>query len=185
MSLELNKEQIYEIKKFMAFVLRHKPFFYHIKLDGDGYASMDSVIRAIIKNKKITITQEQLVEICKRHSGGIFVTKDNKIKAREGHTVTLSMNIPEGFEESKEVPQTLYCLLERSLVGKILLDGGLTLPDAKTVLTKTEPKPMETAKLVVIHAAKAAKEQTKFYTNPITGTYYVRFIAARYLSVHV
>jgi RNA:NAD 2'-phosphotransferase (TPT1/KptA family) len=185
MDMTLTKEQIYDIKKFMAFVLRHKPFFYHVKLDGEGYAPIEAVLRAISKNKKIEVTQEQLVEICKRHSGGIFLVKDDKIKAREGHTVTLSMNIPEGFEESKDVPQTLYCLLDRALVGKIMVDGGLTLPDTKVTLSPTEPKPIENAKLVTIHAKKALKELTKFYANSKAGTYYARFIAARYLSVHV
>ena len=185
MDINLTKEQIYEVKKFMAFVLRHKPFFYRIKLDGDGYAPMNSVIRALAKNKKIAVTQEQIVEICKRHSGGIFMVKDDRVKAREGHTVTLSMHIPEGYSESKETPQTLYCLLERSVVSKILLDGGLNLPDAKTALSRVEPKPAEGFKVVTIDGHKAQKDLTKFYVNPTTDTYYARFIAARYLSVHV
>jgi len=185
MDINLTKEQIFEIKKFMAFVLRHKPFFYRIKLDGEGYAPMDSVIRALAKNKKISVTQEQMVEICKRHAGGIFMVKDNKVKARDGHTVTLSMHIPAGYVETKELPKTLYCFLERSAVSKIMLDGGLNLPDANTALFKVEPKPAEGGKIVAIDCHKAIKELTKFYVNPTTDTYYARFVAARYISVYV
>lgn len=182
--MELTKEQLYEIKKFMAFVLRHKPYFYHIKLDAEGYASQSSIVKAIAKNKKIVITQEQLVEICKRLAGGIFVIKDDKVKARDGHTVTLNMTIPDGFVESKDVPNSLFCLLDKTEIGKIMLNGGISFGDVKALMTKSQSA-AEGKSIVTVNANKAKSDAVKFYHNPKTDTYYARHIAARYLSVHV
>ncbi len=184
MAIELTKEQLFEIKKFMAFVLRHKPYFYNVKLDSEGYALQRVIVRAIAKNKKISITQEQLVEICKRHSGGIFLVKDDKVKARDGHTVTLNMAIPSGFAVCQDVPNTLFCLLDRAEVGKILVNDGISFGDAKVTMTKTQTN-AEGKSVVTIHSSKAKSDSVKFYHNPNTDEYYARHIAARYLSVHV
>ncbi len=184
MPMELTKEQLFEIKKFMAFVLRHKPYFYHIKLDAEGYAPQSAVIKAISNHKKIDITQEQLVEICKRLSGGIFIVKDDKVKARDGHTVTLNMNIPKGFVETAEVPNALFVLLDKTEVGKILVNDGISLGDIGAVLTKTQTT-ADGKSVVTVNSHKAKSAAVKFYHDPSTDTYYARHIAARYLSVHV
>ena len=182
--MTLTKEQIYDIKKFLAFVLRHKPYLYHIKLDVDGFATKTSLIRAIAKSKKINLTTEDLVEICKRHSGGIFVIKDDKIKARAGHTLTLNMNLPEGYAECKDVPDILYFLLDKFEIGKIMISGGISLGDAKILITKSIVVSGDKTS-VIINARKAKSDSVKFYYNPSTDMYYVRHLASRYLSVHV
>lgn len=184
MDLGLTKEQIFDIKKFMAFVLRHKPYFYHVKLDSDGFAQQKAVLRAIAKNKKIVLTPEQLEEICKRHSGGIFVVSGTKVRARDGHTITLNMKVPDGYVETSTVPNRLFCSIAQEKVGGILLNGGLSLGDAQAILTKTE-QIEEGKRVVIINAHKAISGSIKFYHNPVTDTYYARHIAARYLSAHV
>lgn len=184
MNLDLTKEQILDIKKFMAFVLRHKPYFYHIKLDADGFAMQHVLVKAIEKNKKILINEEQLVEICKRHSGGIFIVKDNKIKAKDGHTVTLNMNIPDGYIETKDVPNILYCLLDQSDISKIMVNSGISFGDTKLFLTRVQTL-ADGKRVVTINAHKAKSDLVKFYHNPSMDTYYTKHISSKYLSVHV
>lgn len=185
MTLELTKEQIYDIKTFLAFVLRHKPHFYRVKLDGSGFADMDSIIKAISKNKKINISKEQLIEISKRYSGGIFVVQDDKIRARDGHTVILNMSIPDGYVEIADVPKILYMHMDKADVGKILSNNGVSLSGTNLCLVKESPAPSETKTIVSINTQKTKADSIKFYYNSGTGTYFARNIAARYISVHV
>jgi putative RNA 2'-phosphotransferase len=185
MPIELTKEQIYDIKSFMAFVLRHKPYFYRIKLDDDGFASLDSVLVAVRKNKKLDITKEQLIDIIKKFSGGIFLLQDNKVKARTGHTVIYNMKVPEDFVETTDVPSLLYFYIDKSEISKIVTEGGITLSGKDTyMISRSAPTPVGKTE-VTVSTGKARAALVKFYYHKEQDLYFTHHLPSKFVSVHV
>lgn len=183
MPTDLTKDQIYSIKSFMAFVLRHKPYFYRVKLDNDGFADIHAVLSAINRNKNLDINKDQLIDIVKRFSGGIFAIEGNKVKARSGHTVAYNMRIPEGFVEVTDIPNVLYCLVDKGLVSKIVSEGGIALSGQNVLLTREDPKPMTDKTKLTVHAQKAKAELVRFYAKE--DQFFVHHLPSKFLSIHV
>src|ERR1035437_6925115 len=113
MAVELKREHTKEetvedkyknICRFLAFVLRHKPQVAHLKLDESGFASLDKVLTAIEKRFKLKLTQIELTTVIKKYASNFFYVDKDKIKAKFGHTIILSMTIPVGYEKTKNVP---------------------------------------------------------------------------------
>lgn len=185
MPIDLTKEQTYEIKSFMAFVLRHKPYFYRIKLDDDGFASLDSVLSAVKKNKKLDVSKEQIIDIIKKFSGGIFLLQDDKVKARSGHTVIYNMRIPEGFALTMDVPNFLYCYIDKVDVPKIIGDGGLSFSGKEIYMIRTSaPTPTGKSEVTVL-ANKAKAEAVKFYHHKEQDLFFVHHLSSKCVSIHV
>jgi putative RNA 2'-phosphotransferase len=185
MPTELTKEQIYDIKSFMAFVLRHKPYFYRIKLDDDGFASLDAVLVAVRKNKKLDINKDQIIDIIKKFSGGIFLLQENKVKARSGHTVIYNMRVPEGFVETADIPSLLYFYIDRSDMPKIVAEGGFSLSGKDIyMINKSAPTPAGKAE-VTVSTGKAKAESVKFYHHKEQDLYFVHHLSSKFISIHV
>ena len=185
MPIDLTKEQTYSIKTFMAFVLRHKPHFYRIKLDNDGYADIGHLLSAINKNKKINLEKEQLIDIAKRFSGGIFNVTGDRIAAKSGHTVIFNMRVPDGFSEALDVPNTLFCLVDKADIVKMVGDGGLSFANNKITLSKSPAISTSTKSAISISSQKAKSEKVRFYYSIGSDSFFVHYIPSKFVSMHV
>ena len=187
MKLDLDKKQIYSVKSFLAFVLRHKPFFYKIKLDSDGKASIDNVLNALNTAKKMTLTKDQLIEIAKRFSGGIFHVdvKENKIGAKSGHSILFNMKVPDGFIETKEVPKQLFCSVIQNDIANMIETGGITFANRQVVLMPQQMPHKEGMSGLTINSSKAKSDSVKFYFNEEKDAYFTRHLSSKYVSLHV
>jgi len=183
----MEKKQIYGVKSFLAFVLRHKPFFYKIKLDSDGFANIDFVLKALNTTKKSDVTKEQLIEIARKYSGGIFKVdiNSNKIKAKDGHSVVFNMRVPDGLSETSEVPKQLYCLVSQDDVSNLMSSGGITFANKQTLLSSNPPNPIEGMSILTINSNKAKSDSVKFFLNKSKDMYFTRHLSSKYISVHV
>jgi putative RNA 2'-phosphotransferase len=182
----LEKTKIAEIKSFLAFVLRHKPHFYKIKLDSEGFADFNKIIELIKQNKKVEISKEELIDIIKTKSGGIFQLNSDKtkIKARSGHSIIYNMNTPEGFIEINIVPKYLYCLIYKKEIMSIIQNKGLNLSNDVIKLLEIKPELEENKSILKIDSEKAIKTN-KFYYNSNTKEYFCKFIPTQFLILNV
>jgi len=92
---------VVQASKFLSLILRHKPETIGIKLDSEGWADIDEMIR-LSKGK---LTRPCIDQAVKENSKQRFgVSEDGKrIRARQGHTV----NVDLGFTPV-EPPEILY-----------------------------------------------------------------------------
>lgn len=187
MDIKADKDKIVKIKKFLAFVLRHKPFFYKIRLDGEGYADTSELARAVAKNLAIETTKEDLIDIAKKYSGGIFMAnKDNtRIAARDGHTFIFNMNVPTGFLKIDKVPKTLYALVSRKDLGTMLLSEIIPLSNKRIFLTEFCPKEDDKTSIITINTSKTPMKKVEFYYSEGEDLYFAKFITADSVTIHV
>ncbi len=182
---QLDKDIIWSIKKFLAFALRHKPFFYKVKLDKEGFADLTFTLKALNRNKKLEVTKEQLIDICRHHSGGIFKLdlERDKIKAKDGHSVIYNMNIPDGYIEATEIPGQLHCAIHRDDIKHMNKLKGLTLANKQIILSKELPVAEKNCLIITIDSNKARRKKVKFYQNHTN--YFSRFVPLDFVTIHV
>jgi RNA:NAD 2'-phosphotransferase (TPT1/KptA family) len=184
-----NRVNILKIKKFMSFVLRHKPFFYNIKLDSNGAADTDVLINAIRKHLNLEINKPNLVEIAKNMSGGMFkVSKDgSSIAARHGHTFIYNMNIPEGYElcEMKSLPNELYAVINKTDFLSYINADVIPLSNKSIKLHASEPKNIGNDVVMKILTKKLDEKKTPVYYNKESNTYFTKFITKNSVALNV
>jgi putative RNA 2'-phosphotransferase len=84
-----------KISKTMAYALRHNPEeFSFVMLEG-GWVELESFTKAISERKKDpTITVEVIEEIVKQDSKQRYVISEGRIRASQGHSTNIELNIP-------------------------------------------------------------------------------------------
>jgi putative RNA 2'-phosphotransferase len=148
-----------KISKFLSFILRHAASKYDLKLDRYGFADLDKVL-IVLKEKFPFLGRKDLEEIAKNDPKLRFEIKENKIRARYGHSIKV-----EPKEKCKDVPTFLFHGTSFKNLNSILKEGltpqrrvfvhlSSTLEDAYMVGKR------KSSKLVIlrIEAKKATKE---------------------------
>jgi len=179
------KDKSLKVKKFLSFVLQHKPFFYKVRIDDGGFADIHYLTLCIKKKLNIDITKEEIVIIAKRFSGGIFKLNESedRIAAKSGHTFTFNSKIPEGFELTEKVPSRLYCNMNSSDFYACLGSDTIPLSNHKIILTETQQGRQDGEISLEINTKKVAKK-SEFYYNKTKG-YYARFLTKDSVALHV
>jgi len=91
-----------KISKFLSGLLRHFPEKFNVVLDKDGWAELSTIME--ILKRRYGIDKETLELIVKLDEKERFEIRDNKIRARYGHTVRVNIN----WSESPIIPKKLY-----------------------------------------------------------------------------
>ncbi len=112
------KEKIAKISKHLSYVLRHHPESIGITLDKNGWASVDSIIEN--SQNKIEFSFEELEEVVKTSDKQRFKFSDDKknIKANQGHSVEVDLQLPEIVP-----PFKLYHGTAQRFLPSIMKDG--------------------------------------------------------------
>ena len=182
--IKFDKQQMSKIKDILAFILRHKPFFYKIKLNKEGYAQIKYLTKVIENKLKISIAEEDIVSIAKQYSGGIFqINKENnQIRAREGHTIIFNMSPPENFEETEEVPRMLYCKIPTSEVAGALSEKYI-FSNKGYVLVSTPLERGNKETVIIIDTKKSKAKGSKYFKKD--EEYFTPFVIHDCVSIHV
>jgi putative RNA 2'-phosphotransferase len=92
------------ISKLLSLILRHKPETINIKLDEQGWASVQELINQLNKNN-YPVTFEMLEYVVKSNNKSRFSFNEDKtkIRANQGHSVDVAL----GYG-AKEPPEVLY-----------------------------------------------------------------------------
>jgi putative RNA 2'-phosphotransferase len=145
-----------DIILYIAFILRHKPHSAGIKLDDGGWVELSKLSNALLKFKKIKITDAELLEIINAKAKKSFVLSSNSemIRAKGGHTVLF------GFVATNEIPQTLYTSIDRKRMSSIFSVGLISKPGEYLIENVQDNKKGVT---VSINTNKAVAAKVKFY----------------------
>ena len=133
----LTKEE-QKISKHLSLILRHKPEAVGIELDSNGWVRIDALLKALAKHGS-PLTLEQLDRVVELNDKKRFTVADGKIRAAQGHSVRVDLNI-----EEKTPPDTLYHGTALKFLDSIFEKGLLPMKRQHVHLSDNE----ETAKKV-------------------------------------
>lgn len=93
-----------KVSKFLSYVLRHNPDSIGLKLDQNGYAQIDELIKCASKNGK-KISREQLKTVVETNDKQRFSLSEDghRIRANQGHSIKVDLAL-----EAIEPPEKLY-----------------------------------------------------------------------------
>lgn len=108
-----------KLSVFISLILRHKPETIGMKLNGNGYLSVDELIENVSATGR-KINKEILNEIVDTDEKGRYSYNSDKtmIRANQGHSVKVDVNL-----EEKRPPEFLYHGTYKNVKDLILKEG--------------------------------------------------------------
>ena len=157
-------EQKVKISKFLSFILRHQPQEYKLSLDKHGFADFKTVVN-LLKERFPQVEEDQIRNLIEEDLQQRFQLKDDKIRARYGHSIDV-----EPFEVCAQVPNTLFHGTSSENAQMILKEGlgparrkfvhlSMTTEDAIRVGRRKSDDPV----LLAIDAKRAQSEWITFW----------------------
>ena len=100
----MNEKEIKRKSKFLSLILRHKPEAINLKLDNNGWANVDDLLKK--SKSKINLSFKELEFVVKTNNKKRFSFNEDKtkIRANQGHSLK---NVDLELENTKP-PQFLY-----------------------------------------------------------------------------
>jgi len=96
----MNNKNIKQTSKFLSLLLRHKPETIGLKLDENGWADMDELIK---KSKKRGLTRALIERVVEQDDKQRFSIKGNRIRANQGHSLAIDLGL-----KAVTPPEVLY-----------------------------------------------------------------------------
>jgi putative RNA 2'-phosphotransferase len=81
-------EKMKKVSKYLSFILRHKPHAIGLKLDKEGWASIDEIIE---KTTAHQLTRDLIDIIVETNDKKRFIIKGDKIRANQGHSIKVDL----------------------------------------------------------------------------------------------
>jgi putative RNA 2'-phosphotransferase len=105
--------------KFMSLVLRHQPEAIGLSLDGEGWASIDELVR-LSSSSRSALTRDLVLEVVRTGDKQRFrVSEDGlRIRASQGHSVEVDLALP-----PSEPPDTLFHGTATRFLDPIMAEG--------------------------------------------------------------
>ncbi len=132
------------LSKLLSLILRHNPELIGVHLRKDGFTeeSIDEVARLIRGklNGFSWVTADHIREVVEKDPKGRFEIKDDKIRARYGHSVKVSIN----YTESK-IPEVLFHGTAPENLASILKEGLKPMQRQKVHITSSPIDAYKTA----------------------------------------
>lgn len=180
---ETIEDKYKNICRFLTFILRHKPQIVNIKLDENGFTDLNKILYIIEKRFKLKLNEQEFNSVIKKYAFNFFKIENKKIKAKFGHTVILNMNIPDGFEITKQVPNRLYGCINKNEMWTIS-KNGLQNNSVVEGLIENKQKLRITSNYVYasINSEKAIKNNVEFYYNKLSDSYFCKFVPSQFLN---
>src|SRR5437764_11140257 len=115
----MTADQTKRISKFLSLILRHEPTRVGIKLDESGWVPVDELLDAVTAHGQ-PLSLEELQEVVDTNDKKRFTIQDGFIRANQGHSVTVDLQLPEAeppeFLYHGTVPRFLDLIREKGLV---------------------------------------------------------------------
>jgi len=96
----MNNKNIKQTSKFLSLLLRHKPETIGLKLDENGWADMDELIK---KSKKRGLTRALIERVVEQDDKQRFSIEGNRIRANQGHSLAIDLGL-----KAVTPPEVLY-----------------------------------------------------------------------------
>jgi len=183
-SSSANKKD-WDICKFLIFVLRHKPQVAKLKLDENGFTDINRIVSYLTKVRKIDITKERLFEVVALSMQKTIEIKGDMIRATSGHSVILSLKIPQDFNVCQSVPKKLYVKVDTDAMFGIIKNGLTSSALRSDMIDNQSDMSLDSrTSLAIIDSGKALKENVCFYQNP-AGKYFSSFVPSKFIHFKI
>jgi len=96
----MNNKNIKQTSRFLSLLLRHKPETIGLKLDENGWADMDELIK---KSKKRGLTRVLIEKVVEQDDKQRFSIEGNRIRANQGHSLAIDLGL-----KAVTPPEVLY-----------------------------------------------------------------------------
>ncbi len=158
-----SEDQKTSLSRLMCFMLRHQPGEFGLTLDGQGYAGLETVVRAI-QTVRGWVTREHVLEVVGSCPRGRFETDGSRLRASYGHSVAISDPGPQC-----EPPELLYHgaspseldgIADKGLQprGRRFVHLSVTKEEAHSVASRRSAEPV----VLRIRAGEAHQEGIRF-----------------------
>lgn len=99
-----NERDLVRTSKFLSLVLRHKPEEIGLKLDENGWADVEELVR-LSNRHGVSLTRASLEQIVAKNDKKRFALSANgqRIRANQGHSIEVDLALP-----TREPPDVLY-----------------------------------------------------------------------------
>lgn len=181
----MNDKNKTKISKFLSLILRHQPEVVGLKLDENGWVSVEKLIKACAGyGKKFSLAELKEVVETNDKKRFAFDETGKKIRASQGHSLEIEIE----FEE-KMPPKILFHGTAEKNVGAIYADGlkkmsrhhvhlSADVETAKKVGTR-HGKPV----IFKIETEKMLAENFKFYVSA-NGVWLVENVPPQFLEIY-
>ena len=88
----MDDRRLVKVSKYLSRHLRHDPGRIGIELDEQGWVEVDALLKAL-ERQNFRITPEELDEVVARNDKQRFALRDGKIRANQGHTVEVDLDL--------------------------------------------------------------------------------------------
>ncbi len=136
------------LSRLLSFILRHSPQSIKVEMDEEGWVNVDDIVYGIKnfwrnREQYQWVTREHITALVMLDPKGRFELKNNMIRARYGHNITLNVEIK--YEEDKHV-KTLYHGTSNERLKSILKEGIKPMRRKYVHLTLDPSEACETAR---------------------------------------
>lgn len=173
-----------KVSKFLAYLLRHHPEKFNLKLDKEGFTELSRVLE--ILNKRFPesgITLSTIQELIKKSKKKRYELRENKIRARYGHSIAEKIEM----KELKAIPEVFYHGTTEKAYIKIKFEGLKKQKRQYVHLSLDEETAYNVGKrrtqnpvIVIIDAKLASKDGIKFFKSG--ETILTEFLEPKYLT---
>ncbi|MFE2754085.1 RNA 2'-phosphotransferase [Actinosynnema sp. NPDC059335] len=167
------------LSKRMARVLRHAPEEVGLRLDAAGWVDLGDFVRAL------GVTRAQVLEVVADNDKQRFAIEDGRIRASQGHTVAVSLDLPVA-----EPPAELYHGTVARFLPDIFRDGLRPMARHDVHLSATVETAVRVGSrrgrpvVLVVDAAAMAAEGHEFRVSA-NGVWLVPAVPPNHLREHV
>lgn len=168
--------------KFLSLVLRHQPETIDIHLDKNGWANTEELIQKS-QASGVEITLEEIQEIVTGNEKNRFEIAETRIRARQGHSISVELNLKE-----QKPPAILYHgTAEKNL--KSILQSGICKRNRHHVHLSSNPTTAEIvgarhgkAVVLEIKTEEMAKDNHRFFLSS-NEVWLTDFVPAKFISI--
>ncbi len=183
----LNDQEVEQLVRVLAGVLRHFPQRFGVEIDEHGWIDLRDFITALtIKNKRFKfIKPHHIIGLIETDAKGRYQFREGKIRATYGHSLDVELDLP-----THEIPDALYFPTSPEECN-ILLQAGLSPGERKMVhLSLTPSAAIEAGKVkipnpVILEVnAKAAMEKGVVIMKAGKTVFTTKEVPAEFISVY-
>ena len=179
----LNKDYKIKLGKFLSLILRHKPETIGIKLDNNGWADVNKLIKGV-KEQNWIIDKNILEEIVSTNDKQRYSFNENhtKIRANQGHSINVDVELKE-----MEPPEYLLHGTAERFSGSIRKLG--LKPQSRLHVHLTEDRDLAIKngsrygkpEVLVIESSTMYEDGYKFYKSE-NNVWLTEFVPRKYIQ---
>lgn len=142
----LNDQELDQLGRTMAGVLRHFPERYGLEMDDDGWVDLQDFLTALkIRNKRFRFVRtHHVVGVIETDPKGRYEYRDGRIRATYGHSLDLDLDLP-----TENIPPVLYYPTPEEELP-IIMELGIRPSDRSRVhLSETHASALEAGRVRV------------------------------------